>query len=197
MGLKEDMKEMYRRLGVMDERVSKLQNLDIPKKGDVAKDLGKAKDQKDFDKNRKEWQTKLDKADAGLKDVDSGFDTFTDQVKKVDSDNSRQWQDNTVLEQIDIQITAAEDTDKILKKAGQPSALGDLIKRLQTQRKDFIDKRNQVHNELKQETTAMWSLYEEAWAKYLKVKNGDLADEKDALKNAKFGSGAKVKAGRR
>src|SRR5882757_7340231 len=107
MGLKEDMKEMYRRLGVMDERVSKLPNLDIPKKGDVVKDLGKAKDQKDFDKKKKEWQTKLDKADAGLKDVDSGFDTFTDQVKKVDTDNSRQWQDSTVLDQIDIQIKVA------------------------------------------------------------------------------------------
>jgi hypothetical protein len=197
MGLKENMKEMYRRLGVMDERVSKLQNLEIPKKGDVAKDLGKAKNQKDFDKKKKDWQTKLDKVDSALKDVDSIFDSFTDQIKKVDSDNSRQWQDNTVLEQIDIQITAAEDTDKILKKAGQPAVLGDYIKRLQTQRKDFIDKRKQAHDELKQETNAMFKLYETASDKYAKIKSGDLAAEKDALKNAKFGAGARVGAGRR
>jgi hypothetical protein len=41
----------------------------------------------------------------------------------------------------------------------------------------------------------MWKLMDDNMAKFSKVKNGDLADDKEALKTAKFGSGAKVKAG--
>jgi hypothetical protein len=194
MGLKEDIKEMYHRLGIMEERIRQLQNLDIPKKADITKDLGKAKDPKDFDKKKKEWQTKVDKADAALKDADSYIDTFADQVKKVRSGgNAFLYFDD--LKQIDAQIKIFEDTNEVLKKVGNPPLFAPKIKELNDQRQQYIDKQKALYNEIKKEVDSMWKLMDDNMAKFSKVKNGDLADDKEALKTAKFGSGAKVKAG--
>jgi hypothetical protein len=201
MGLKEDIKEMYRQLGIMDERMRQVEALEIPKKGQVAKELAKEKNQKDFDKKKKEWQGKLDKADAVLKDLDTAFDKFTDQIKKVDSANNAQRYESSQLTVIDDYLQQAEGADKALKAAGHPPAFEKVIARLQAQRQSVVDAKKQLFDEVKREVTAMWKLFDTAFDKYVSVKRGDLADEKEALKNAKFGAGAgskvKVKAGAR
>ena len=123
MGMKEDIKEMYHQLGIMDERVRQVENLSPPKKDEIEKDLAKSKNEKEFDKKKKDWQGKFDKGDATLKDADSGFDKFTDQVKKVESANNSQYQDTTRQVRIEERIQQAEDADKALKQLGQPSTL--------------------------------------------------------------------------
>jgi hypothetical protein len=195
MGMKEDIKEMYHRLGIMEERIRQLQNLDVPKKGDIAKDLGKAKDPKDFDKKKKEWQTKVDKADAALKDADSYIDTFADQVKKVRSEGNA-FLHFDELQQIDARIKAFEDLNNNLKKTSTPMDLGPKIKELNDERQAYIDKQKALYNEVKKEVDSMFKLMDDNIDKFSKVKNGDLAGDKDVLKTAKFGSGAKVKVGR-
>jgi hypothetical protein len=200
MGLKEDMKEMYRRLGVMEERVRQLPSLNIPKEGDVDKDLGKAKDQKDFDKKKKDWQTKLDKAEAAVKDTDAAIESFADGVKKVKSANYAQYSETTQAA-FDNRIAQVQDAIKALKSTGQAKAtppLEKILERLQQQREDYLERRRQTVKEVNQEIEAMWKLMSDANSKWFSIKQ-DVAGEKEALKNAKFGGGAKakVKAGKR
>jgi hypothetical protein len=195
MGLREELNEMYRRLGVMDERLRQVETLGLPKKGEVAKDLEKAKNQKDFDKKKKDWQDKVDKGTKVLKDLDSSFDTFTDQIKKADSANNREYQDTSYLTVIDDRITQMQDAAKALKPHGQGNVYDDAIARLQEARKSYLETKKNSHEATKREIAAMWKAYNAAQDKHNEIRNA-LNEDKDILKSAAFGSKGKVKAGR-